>query len=183
MHNATPVTSLAAWRCLILTPCALSLSITACVIPVGPQFDDPEDNFPPFVVSSDPAVGEIFTPVKAAAADGGEPTGARFMTVTLGDHNVNDQLYLRWLLDYPDPDGGQLVMAVRLPPSGKPYRGPYQFAPTCPRVTGPHRLVLSVSDRTFLDTGNGDIVPADAPLDSIRSGANRHRAVWILNCP
>jgi hypothetical protein len=186
MHNASKAISLAAWRYLILTLCALPLTLDACVIPVGPQFDDPEENFPPFVVSSDPGVGNIFTPVKAAAPDGGaEPIGARFITVTLGDHNLGDPLFLRWLFDYPgtDLEGGQLVMVAELPPSGKTDRSPARFAPTCSRGAGMHRLVLSVSDREFLDTGNGDSVSPDAPLDSFRPGANRHRAVWMLLCP
>lgn len=186
MHNASPALLLAAWRRRILTPCALSLTLNACVIPVGPQFDDPEENFPPFVSSSDPGVGDIFTPVKATASDGGaEPTGARFITVTLGDHNLGDALYLRWLFDYPGTEvaEGQLVMVVQLPPSGKTDRSRAMFLPTCSRGAGMHRLVLSVSDRKFFDTGNGDDVSPDAPLDSFRPGANRLRAVWTLLCP
>jgi hypothetical protein len=155
--------------------------MSACVLPVGPQFDDPEENFPPFVVSSDPGVGEIFTP-------GQDEAGARVITVTLGDHNRGDFLSLRWLLDYPstDPGGSQLLMVAELPPSGRPDRSPDKFVPFCPRPgtgTNTHRLVLSVSDRKFLDQGAGENVSPDAPRDSYRPGANRIRAVWILNCP
>jgi hypothetical protein len=184
MHKPSTAISLAAWRHL-LTLCALSLTLDACVIPVGPQFDDPEENFPPFVVSSDPGVGNIFTPVKATSSDGGaEATGARFITVTLGDHNVGDALYLRWLVDYPGTElaEGQLAMVFQLPPSGRTDRGRAMFLPTCSRA-GTHRLVLSVSDRKFLDSGSGDSVSPDAPLDSYRPGANRMRAVWMLLCP
>jgi hypothetical protein len=156
------------------------MTMSACVIPIGPQFDDPEDNFPPFVVSSEPGVGEIFT----------QDETVRFISVTLGDNNVGDRLYARWLLDYPstDPDGGKLLLVGDVPPDGdKVARRPIHFAPTCPPSgmggTAQHRLVLSVSDRRFLDRENGDSVSPNAPRDSFSPGANRMRAVWILNCP
>jgi hypothetical protein len=44
-------------------------------------------------------------------------------------------------------------------------------------------LVLSVSDRQFLDGLNGDTVDPEAPLDSVPPGAKRVRALWTLNCP
>src|SRR5882757_5957338 len=132
MHTASPVTSLTAWSRRILTPCALTLIMNACVIPVGPQFDDSEQNFPPFVVSSDPGVGEILTLEKGGAGgtmapDAGDLTaGPRFIAVTLGDHNLRDPLFLRWLFDYPstDPGGALLVMVAELPPTGKTDRRP-----------------------------------------------------------
>jgi hypothetical protein len=163
---------------MMLGACALLTTMNACVIPVAPQFDDPEENFPPFVSSSDPGVGETFTPGQD------EDGGARFITVTLGDHNLGDSLFLRWLLDYPgaNPEGGQLVMVATLPPTKKTDRSPDRYAPSC-SSRGSHTLVLSVSDRKFLDTGNGESVSPDAPRDSYRKGANRMRAVWILNCP
>jgi hypothetical protein len=164
----------------------LAMTMSACVIPIAPQFDDPEVNYPPFVVDSDPAIGDILTP--AAAMPGGAPPPQRVITVTLGDHNLNDVLFLRLLMDYPttDPDGGQLVaVPAARPPSGRVDRTPFRLVPPpCSSAgAGTHRLVLSVSDREFLDRTNGDSVSTEAPLDSVRATANRMRAVWLLNCP
>src|SRR3954465_6904477 len=155
------------------------LNMTACVIPIGPQSDDAEPNFPPFVETSDPGVGEIFSPTQ---------DGSPFVTVTLGDQNLGDTLFLRWLLDYPsaEPDGGQVLMEVEPAPTGKVDRGPVRYVPTCPKPSSSptlHRLVLSVSDRRFLDETKGESVSRDAPKDSPQVGANRMRAVWLLNCP
>jgi hypothetical protein len=161
--------------------------MSACVIPVAPQFDDPEVNYPPFVEDCDPSVGDIITPA-AAMPGGGDPAPQRVIMVTLGDHNLNDVLFLRLLLDYPttDLDGGQLVaVPAARPPSGRVDRTPFKLVPPpCTSAgAGTHRLVLSVSDREFLDRTNGESVSPDAPLDSVRATANRMRAVWILNCP
>src|SRR5437660_9514569 len=119
MHHVCPITSPGARGYGLALFFAPLITIGACVIPVAPQFDDPEQNFPPFVVTSDPGVGEIFTPGQDETG-----TATRVIVVTLGDHNLGDPLYLRWLLDYPstDPDGGQLLMVAQLPPSGRPDR-------------------------------------------------------------
>src|SRR5256885_16498538 len=171
MHDRRPIMSPFARGYRLALLFATSTTMSACVIPVAPQFDDPEQNFPPFVVTSDPGVGEIFTP-------GQDETGmaTRVIVVTLGDQNLNDPLYLRWLLDYPstDPDGGQLLIVAQLPPSGRPDRSPARFVPTCPiRGTNTHRLVLSGSHRPLLGLGNGESGPPGAPRGPCRPGAHR----------
>ena len=156
--------------------------MSGCVIPVGPQFDDAEPNFPPYIVTSEPGVGSLFTPQ--------DPDSA--ITVTLGDHNVGDALYLRWIIDYPnaDPRASRRASSdFKYEPGTTVIRTPPQrFLPTClsiPRTASPHRLVLSVADRPFLNIENGDKVSTDAPFDTVPESANRLRAVWLLNmdCP
>jgi hypothetical protein len=161
------------------------LTVTsACVVPVAPQFDDPEPNFPPFVVSSDPGVGEIITYTADAPN--------RAIMVIVGDNNLGDSLFVRWLIDYPstDPDNMRKALEARFLPSTAVIRSPpLKFLPNCniiPRsAANPHRLVLSISDRPFLDKENGDMVSNDSPFDSVPDGANRTRVVWLLHmdCP
>jgi hypothetical protein len=162
---------------LALLPIALALG---CVIPIAPQFDDPETNYPPYAVSSVPMVGDIFTP----GMDGEE----RDISTTLSDQNFNDHLYIRWLVDYPGTDASRarLVRQTQFPPSGEAERSVIRIQPTCASLnvgSGPHRFVMSVSDRPFLDRLNGESVDPEAPLDSVPSIANRIRLVWIINCP
>jgi hypothetical protein len=157
-----------------------SLLAGGCVIPVAPQFDDPEINYPPFVADSKPSVGEIFTP--------GTTPLDRDISVTLSDQNLNDNLYIRWLIDYPSKDTSvsHLLRQVVYPPSGMAVRSTVRIQPVCeaiPTTPGQHRLVLSVSDRPYLDALSGEDVDPEAPLDSTPELANRIRAVWILNCP
>jgi hypothetical protein len=151
--------------------------MSGCVIPVSPQFDDPEPNFPPFIVTSEPGVGEIFTP---QGTD-------RSVTVTIGDQNLGDTLFIRWLIDYPnaDPTNSRRAIESRYEPSPTTTRSPpLRFTPFCntiPKTGNPHRLVMSVSDRPFLEEGSDQKVSTDAPFDTVPDGANRLRAVWLLN--
>lgn len=164
--------------CLSLLMAALA---TGCVLPIGPQFDPPEKNYPPYVESSSPGVGEIFTLGM---------TGERTITVTLSDQNLNDHLYIRWLVDYPgtETNPALLVHQVQTPASVTAERSPVHIQPPpCAELhlaSGPHRFVMSVADRPYKDLVAGEAVDPDAPLDSVDvQQANRIRLVWILYCP
>jgi hypothetical protein len=162
----------------VLTPLRAAVVIAAlaggCVIPVGPQFDNPEDNYPPYVVTSMPPVGDIFTP------------GDREIVVTLSDQNLNDNLFIRFLIDYPGNPAARLLLPTQLPPTGELERGTVRVQPRCDDVgvgSGQHRLMMAVADRPFLNTFAGDDVDPEAPLDSVPEGAKRIRVFWILFCP
>ncbi|HXU82719.1 MAG TPA: hypothetical protein VN914_15055 [Polyangia bacterium] len=151
-----------------------------CVIPVGPQFDKPETNYPPYVVTSTPTVGEIFTP--STAEDG------RQITATISDQNLHDNLFIRFLVDYPGTDTSlpHLLLGFEIPPSGAAERSPVHIQPSCqqPKLAmGPHRLIMVVSDRPFFDALLGQDVDPEAPFDSVPEEANRIRVLWTLNCP
>jgi hypothetical protein len=161
---------------------ALSAILSAgCIIPVAPQWDDAEVNYAPYLVSSNPSEGDIFTP--------GMTMQGRDISVTLSDQNINDNLFIRWLLDYPSGDMSQshLIREVEIPPSGMVIRQVVHIQPDCALMqlgSGLHRWVMSVSDRKFLDELNGDDdVDPTAPLDSVPPEANRTRVPWVLNCP
>jgi hypothetical protein len=179
MHTRRFVRFLTAWKPLFGVALA-SITVSACVIPIAPQFDDPETNSPPFISDSSPGEGVIITPGQAATPS--------IITVTLGDLNVSDLLFVRWLVDYPNPGAAssdsRVLMKLEPAPTGKIERGEIKFRPTCPATPGLslRRLVLSVADRKFLEPET-DSVAQDAPLDSVPTGANRFRAVWLLNCP
>jgi hypothetical protein len=149
-----------------------------CVIPMGPDWQEPEPNYPPYVVTANPTVGDIFTP--------GTSVQDREISVTLLDQNLNDNLSIRFLIDYPGPDTGRLLLPVTLPPTGMPERGPVRVRPSCsqPGVgPGQHRLLMAVADRPFLDEFAGNDVDPEAPLDSVPPEARRIRVSWILFCP
>ena len=155
---------------------------SGCVIPIGPQFDPPEPNFPPYVEDSSPGVGEIFTL--------GMTSQDREIRATLSDRNINDALFIRWLIDYPGTDANpaHLVHTLQFPPSGMVVRSPVRIQPpTCQSLgvgTGMHRFIMSVADRPYKDQLAGDAVDPEAPLDSVDvEQANRIRVVWFINCP
>ena len=75
-------------RKLLLLVVAAPLS--ACVIPAGPEFQDPAGlpDQPPFFLSYNPAINaEVTSP---------------FFEVTATDQNVGDSLHFRWLADFPE---------------------------------------------------------------------------------
>jgi hypothetical protein len=139
----------------------------------------PQDEHAPFLVDSTPPEGEIIT---STGADPGE------ISAVLGDENISDQLYLRLLVDYPSGSGSpaHLVLTASLPPTGDVTRLPFRMLPQCGSLhlgPGLHRVMLSVSDRPFLDALMGDSVDPEAPLDSVPPDVHRLRTVWLLNCP
>ncbi|MGC9984643.1 MAG: hypothetical protein ABSF35_13540 [Polyangia bacterium] len=161
---------------------ALPLWACACVVPVAPQFEDPSENYPPFVVSSVPTAG-------AELPTSTDPTDT--IQVTLGDPNLDDILVARWLIDYPPYDASisRLALEARLPPSGAVNRETIQFAPSCSddqiaSGLASHRVTLSVADRPFLSP---DQAPADLQLDSLpaKSPGFVVRTTWVvdLTCP
>ena len=158
---------------------ALPLWACACVVPVAPQFEDPSQNYSPFVISSVPPGG---AELPASADD--------TIQVTLGDPNLDDVLVARWLIDYPpyDPSISRLVREDRLPPSGAVNREIIHFAPSCSDdqiVSGPasHRVTLSVADRPFLPPEQA--ASPDLQLDSVTDKGFVVRTTWIvdLTCP
>ena len=159
---------------------ALPLWISACVVPVAPQFEDPPGNSPPYVVSSVPPAGAVL-PASADASG-----NALTITVTLGDPNLEDFLVARWLIDYPPYDeSSRMAPEIRLPRSGQVNREPITFAPSCADDqiapgTASHRVTLSVADRAFLPPDESDL-----RLDSVSAPGFVVRTTWIVNlaCP
>jgi hypothetical protein len=155
---------------------ALSLWLSACVVPVGPQFEDPPGNASPFLASSTPAAGSVLS------------ASAPTIEVTLGDPNLDDILEGRWLIDYP-PCGSisRLALEFRRPATGTLTREPVRFVPSCSEhliASGleSHRVTLSVADRAFIPQAQA---APDLCLDSVQAEGLLVRATWILNlvCP
>jgi hypothetical protein len=156
---------------------ALSLLTSACVLPVGPQFEDPPGNAAPYLASSNPPQGAILS--------GSSTT----IEVVLGDANQEDVLVGRWFIDYPPFDSSMTRMAeeFRLPGTGRAERSKVRFAPSCADDQialglSSHRVTLSVADRPFLPPEQSS---PDLRFDSVPSEGFALRATWILNltCP
>jgi len=142
---------------------------------IGCDGSSPPASHAPFLAASNPPEGSILT----VAA--GEP---RQIEAMLGDDDVDEPLFVRFLLDYPGASAGPaLLLQVQVPPSGRVERPAVRMQPNCQVATAtpnPHRLLMSVSDRPFLDATRGEAVDPEAPLDSVPDGAHRLRVVWLL---
>jgi len=149
--------------CLLL----LALPMSACIIPVGPDFRDPDGvpNSPPFIISSVPlngetAIGETFTP-----------------TFTPSDVNAGDPLFVRWLRDYPPFINGTSAKEDQELPPG--WQGPVSKNFDCLGVTAPspHKITVLVSDKPFLS----DLLDPSRVADGVRPARVSWR--WEWNCP
>lgn len=165
---------LARARRLLLLAC---LGCGACVVPLAPQFDDPEENYPPYIVDSRPPVGWVVS-------------GMADFSVTLADQNAGDHLFIRWLHDYPplqDP-GSRRFMDYELPPQangGVVRDPPISVRAHCDNfehTMTQHRVMLAVSDRPWV---KDDEAPKDSRWTTVPKDARLLRAVWFLNleCP
>ena len=146
----------------------LLLGISGCVVPAGPEWTDPQTNFPPTIVYAEttPPVGSIL-----ARDPDGSATPLE-VKVVLADENTQDKLYARWIIDYPPNRDGisRVAPEQRLPGGNQIARPPISFAPSCrddaiSRDFSDHRLLLAVSDRPF---ANPD--PSQPPFDSVPNG-------------
>jgi hypothetical protein len=151
----------------------LTLLGAGCVVPVGPQWSDPEKNYPPTIRFAEPSVGSILD----MGIDSGVPLSVQ---VGLSDQNTADKLYVRWIIDYPPYADGQthIAMSAILPPTGQPERDTIAFSPSCTddqiaHSSSTHRLMLAASDRPFLDD-------ATEP-DAVPPGNLRIEAVWVFS--
>jgi hypothetical protein len=168
-------------RAVLFTPCVVALvaAISGCVVPVAPEWSDPDRNFPPTIVSAAPPVGTIL----GRSLDGSPPVEVE-VKVELADQNVGDKLYLRWIIDYPPHSSDTVVMESIKPGSSSIVRTAEIFKPDCrsdrlSRTVSEHRLMLAVSDRPFAS----DDPSATTKPDEVTSGY-LVEAVWpfVMSC-
>jgi hypothetical protein len=142
-------------KLLLLLPFAAASSVPACVVPVGPEFQDPPGapNAAPEILNPN-----IF-PGAAIAALGSSQT----FSFTVTDPNAGDTLHLRWVSDSPPFDmnaSRNLPVGDRnmFPPAGDgPQHTSTEATIHCFDVyTGisTHRIYAVLADRDFADQGN-----------------------------
>jgi hypothetical protein len=157
-------------------------ALSGCVIPVAPKWSDPDNNYPPTIVSANPPVGTIL----GLGPDGGTTSQVE-VEVTLADQNAGDNLYLRWIVDYPPYVSGRTLLALETTkPGGEAVvRTPAIFAPDCVSIRSrallDHRLLLAISDRPFKFASDA---PGLTAPDAVDDGNHLVEAVWpfTLNC-
>ncbi len=135
------------------------LALSGCVVPVGPEWSDPQSNYPPTIHTANPPIGSVL---------GGDPDAGAPGTVevVLADQNTEDTLYVRWIIDYPPfvDNVSHVALSLALPGGDQILRPSISYAPNCSddkisRDLPSHRLLLAVTDRPFagdLDSPSGD---------------------------
>ena len=148
----------------------LALVLGGCILPVSPEFEDPEPNLSPYLVSAKPAINAVV----------GEN---QKIEVTLADPNPGDLLFLRGVFNYPEfTAASRLSLSETLPPSvgrGEVRERVAVIEPTCFRdfVGAPdHRVMLIVSDRPFADAS---ALP-NFPFDNVKPEARVLKLTWLV---
>jgi hypothetical protein len=151
----------------------LLAGLCGCVVPVGPEWTDPQGNYPPTIHSATPPVGSVLGLDPDAGA-------ALAVAVVLADHNTKDKLYVRFIIDYPPFDANvtRLAWSHIEPGGGQIERPTITFAPNCiddqiARGFTSHRLLLAASDRPFASDN-----PTEAAPDAVADGNFLVEAMW-----
>jgi hypothetical protein len=149
--------------------------VPACVVPLGPDFQNPPaaENSPPLLLSESPLFGS-------------ETTTSTFR-VTVTDPNGGDDLYIRWVSDYPPISA--MSRALFAPVTIIPHRadGVQQYTPIemtvdcvrdfLPRGITRHQIQVLV--------GDADFAPESTELSLLKNQSHAVYNSWVLDrqCP
>ena len=120
--------------------------MSACIIPAGPEFQDPPGvpDSPPMLLSVLPDIGSTTT------------KDAPEFTVQPTDINVGDDLYVLWLTEYPPLTSSSFVspiVKIQHSDDGTRLARSESFRPTCYQVNRAlptHQIIAAISDSPFL---------------------------------
>lgn len=156
-------------------------SMSACVVPVAPTFQDPPGGLPniaPYILSASPDFGTF-----SAVLNPDDFT----VSVTVTDQNVGDDLHYRWVIDYPPfvVNNTRPQMAQTIPHSanGIQLQVTETLTHICTLNLAPtvavHQLAFFLADRPFDDTNPKVLDAAEGP-DGLVARAN-----WTfqITCP
>jgi hypothetical protein len=154
----------------------LALAGSGCIVPIGPEFQDPPapQNYQPIILDAEPDLGSRVSNPK--------------FSVTVQDPNVSDTLYVRFVADYPLlTEDTKVLGTVKVPrrPDGRLLAEEAVGEASCLGLANrpSHQITVIVADREFLDgaTVPGQLAdPARLPTD-----ARKVVGSWTLDleCP
>jgi hypothetical protein len=155
---------------LALVVLGLPTLTSGCVLPIGPEFQDPpaSQNFGPFFLATFPPAGQIVSAV---------PNPPTF-SVTVQDPNVGDDLQLLWLGDFPPASANTKLLRldeINHSTSGTLLAEERHLQPDCkdfaPGATV-HQLTVIVTDGQFVTT--------PGMLGTVNTGAKTDTRTWVI---
>jgi hypothetical protein len=157
------------------------VAASSCVIPPDLELDEVDGGAgsPPVIVSSGPSP-EFSVPGPLVL----ERNDSRDITLTVEDHDIDDDLYVRMFVDYPADTATRA--ACRVGPTGEVDR--IIECPTerlCEGVddqdTSRHFLEAMVADREFLADNNPDAEDQE-PNRALPDDAGYSFRAWMISC-
>jgi hypothetical protein len=161
--------------------------MSACVLPIAPEFQDQPSsaNLSPAISDAVPLIGMIVD---------GTPARVPTFTVSVTDPNLGDNLHVRFLADYP-PDTANTRTLVRdneidHSTAGKPILQDVSATPSCNTDNlakiPQHQIMAIVADRPFDDSPPpAGMAPDLTKLLDPDGQGKKVIATWTLNleCP
>jgi hypothetical protein len=162
---------------LVLSSALITLVplMSACVLPVAPEFQDPPttSNYAPYFQA--PPIPDL----------GSEVTTPSF-EVLVTDPNIGDDLYARWIVDYPpysDNTRSFTQPKVAHRTDGLPLSQDFLFTPNCVDNSlaklARHQIMLVVADRDFSKQMPGSVQAVD--LTRIPVEGRKVIGTWTLD--
>jgi hypothetical protein len=152
---------------------ALAHSMSACVLPIAPEFQDPptSPNYAPYFLTTTPPIGSIVT----------KPS----FNVVVSDPNVDDELHFRWIADYPPfSENTRTLLQSMVPRSASGMRpsADLTIEPDCvvnnlakqPR----HQIMIVVADSAFSPAQM--MAGQEVDLTRVPNTAGKVIATWTL---
>jgi hypothetical protein len=154
----------------------LALVGSGCVLPIGPEFQDPPapQNYAPIILEAEPELGRRVT----------TPT----FRVTVQDPNPGDDLFVRFVADYPlltEDTRPLTTRPITHRADGRLLAEDVTVTATCTALASrsSHQITVIVADRDFLK----DAAPPGQLSDPLRLPAAAQRVLgsWTLDleCP
>jgi hypothetical protein len=160
------------------------MASSGCVLPLSPTFEDPagERNYAPEIVSTSPVQGFVLPGT---------------LTVTVTDPNVRDDLYIRWIAEYP-PYNAMFTRLLRddiqvthsadgtQQQATRPFSNLSCFNLAVGTGSRAHPVTALVADRPF-QVPSAD--PGGDPETSLTKSGDKYalyaEAHWVINvdCP
>lgn len=152
--------------------------MSACILPLAPEFQDPpaSENFAPHITDSSPPLGSLV--VKTG-------TTAPVFRVTVTDPNLGDDLFVRWVADYPRISSNTRLLGSQMVPrstNGQPLRQDVSVTVDCAldnlAPIAQHQVLVIVADREF------PVPPPENDLTIVAPPGQSVVGSWILdlNC-
>lgn len=164
------------YRAPALTLGLSMLSLSGCVLPLSPDFQDPPapQNYAPQIISAEPLQGSI-------------GTSTTFM-ITVKDQDLSSDIWIRWIGEYPPysvssrPLTDQDVMFSHSI-NGQPLVDSTSVTVNCFELAPlmQHPIMALVSDRAFLPRDTPDVSLETLLTGASSSDAQMAEAHWVLN--
>jgi hypothetical protein len=140
----------------------LVAAMSACVLPIAPEFQDPPAaaNYAPQILDSDPPLGSLLVRTS---------TNVPTFRVTVSDPNVGDDLHVRFLADFPPKTTNTRTLTadhvVTHKADGTRLNDDVSVVPGCDTFNlsniPVHQIMVIVADRKYLDAPPAPGLPVD----------------------